>query len=267
MLLKSDFMQGLDPVRFCETINFEPDLWQEQALRHEGKRIILNCTRQGGKSSVAAIKALNTAIYISNSLTLITSPTFRQSGELFKKVGEYSKNMEFLPEKEEDNRLSLTFRNDSRIVSLPGKEGNIRSYSGATLIIIDEASRVADDTYKAMRPMLAVSGGTLILMSTPWGKRGFFYEEYTSNHNWERIEIDADECPRISKEFLAEEKEALGDIWYQQEYYCKFMDTVDQVFATEFIERAITDEVRPLFEENPESISEQDPEPMFAEVL
>jgi hypothetical protein len=69
-------------------------------------------------------------------------------------------------------------KNGSRIVSLPSKEANIRGFSGVSLIIEDEASRVGDDLYLAMRPMLAVNQGRLILMSTPWGKRGHFFEAW-----------------------------------------------------------------------------------------
>ncbi len=59
--------------------------------------------------------------------------------------------------------------NGSRIVSLPGTEGTIRSYSAVRLLLVDEASRVDDDTIAAVRPMLAVSGGQLIALSDARG--------------------------------------------------------------------------------------------------
>ena len=96
-----------------------------------------------------------------------------------------------------ERKLSLELENDSRIVTLPGTDKTIRGFSGAALLIVDEASRVADELYFAVRPMLAVSGGALMMLSTPYGKRGVFYEEWTSGHGWERYEVKADECPRI----------------------------------------------------------------------
>jgi hypothetical protein len=84
----------------------------------------------------------------------------------------------------EASALRLTLANGSRIVALPGSEATVRGYSGAALLVVDEASRVADDLYFAIRPMLAVSGGRLVALTTPYGKRGWFYDEWTSARPW-----------------------------------------------------------------------------------
>jgi hypothetical protein len=117
-----------------------------------------------------------------------------------------------------------------------------------TLLIIDEAARVADDLYCAFRPMLAFSRGRLIALSTPFGQRGWFHEARRSTEEWERIRVTADECPRITPEFLAEEQRVLGERWYRQEYLCLFEDTIDAVFSAADIEAALSDDVKPLFE-------------------
>jgi hypothetical protein len=98
-----------------------------------------------------------------------------------------------------------------------------------------------------VRPMLAVSGGRLVMLSTPYGKRGVFYEEWTNGRGWERYEVPATEIPRIPASFLEEEREALPSWVYRQEYECSFEETEDQVFTTEMVERAVTSEVAPLF--------------------
>jgi hypothetical protein len=96
--------------------------------------------------------------------------------------------------------------------------------------------------------MLAVSGGRLILLSTPFGKRGHFFKEYTEGSSeWERIRIPATDCPRISEDFLREEKTSLGDWWFRQEYMCEFSETVDQVFTYDLVMNTISDEIKPLF--------------------
>ncbi|MGP8205931.1 MAG: terminase large subunit domain-containing protein, partial [Acidimicrobiales bacterium] len=103
------------------------------------------------------------------------------------------------------NRISLQFPNGSRIIGIPGREATLRGYSAVSLLIIDEASRVEDAVYKALRPMLAVGDGDLWLLSTPFGKRGFFYENWTAGgEEWVRVQVAATECARISKDFLAE---------------------------------------------------------------
>jgi hypothetical protein len=247
--LASDLKMALDPVAFAvDALGFKPDDWQARVLRWNGKRLLLNCSRQSGKSTTTAIVALHRALYVPDALVLLVSPSERQSRELFIKVVDFMHRLDVQPDLIEDNKLSLRMAHGARVVSLPGKEATIRGYSGATLIIEDESSRVPDELYYAIRPMLAVSGGQLILMSTPYGKRGHFHKEWTAGGDeWQRIEVKATECPRITTEFLQSERRALGDYFFAQEYGCEFRDTVDQIFPSDLIQAAVTSEVKPLF--------------------
>ncbi|MGA7075641.1 MAG: hypothetical protein WBZ42_03715, partial [Halobacteriota archaeon] len=122
--------------------------------------------------------------------------------------------------------------------------------SGVSLLVIDEAAQVNDDLYYSVRPMLAVSQGRIILLSTPFGKRGFFFKEWSEGEAWKKIKITAHECTRISSEFLEEERLALGDWWFRQEYLCIFGENVAAFFNYEEVIAAITDEVKPLFGPN-----------------
>lgn len=199
-------------------------------------------------SLIASALAVRTALLEPNSLILLLSPTQRQSGELFrdKILKVYNALGRPLPTVYE-SALALQLSNGSRIVSLPGEESTIRGYSGVSLLIIDEASRVPDDLYLAVRPMIAVSQGRLVVLSTPWGKRGWYYDEWTGTASWERISITADMCPRISQDFLEEEKQSLGERWFAQEYLCCFSEMIDAVFAESDIQAAMTDCPPPLF--------------------
>ncbi|MBM3189372.1 MAG: terminase [Chloroflexi bacterium] len=243
-MLSSDLRLALDPVAFAtDALDFVPDEWQARALRWTGKRLLLNCARQTGKSTTAAILSLHRALYYPASLVLLVSPSLRQSSELFRRVTDLLAKLDARPELIEDNRLSCTLTNASRIVSLPSSEATIRGFSGASLIVEDEAARVPDDLYRSVRPMLAVSGGRLILMSTPFGKRGHFFEEWTKGGDiWERVEVAAAQCPRISPEFLAEERASLGAWWYSQEYECQFQDSQASAFSYEVVMGAIKNE-------------------------
>ena len=246
-ILAKDLKLALDPVAFAIELGFNPDPWQKQVLRWTENRLLMNCARQTGKSTTAAILALHMAIYYFKSLVLLVSPSLRQSGELFRKVTELLDKMMVKPRLIEDNKLSCTLANKSRIVSLPSSESTIRGFSGANLIIEDEASRVSDELYRSVRPMLATSGGKLILMSTPFGKRGHFFGEWDKGENWEKVKITAYECPRISEEFLLEERASLGEWWYRQEYECEFVEPIDSVFGYELIMSALSRDVEPLF--------------------
>ena len=248
-MLARDLSMALDPVLFArDALSFNPDPSQMQVLRWTGKRLLLNCSRQWGKSTTTSILAVHEAVFRPDSLILLVSPSLRQSSEVFRKVSEFMERLPLKPECLEDNRLALQLENGSRIVTLPSKEATVRGFSGVTLIIEDEASRVDDLLYKSMRPMLAVSGGRLVLMSTPHGRRGHFWDEWeTGGTVWERIAVKATECPRIPTSFLAEERASLGDWWYRQEYMCEFMDAADHVFSHKLVMDAISADVKPLF--------------------
>lgn len=248
-MLATDLLQALDPAHFAaDALGIRPDAWQRDVLRSASNRLLLNCSRQSGKSTIAAILALHRALYQPGSLVLCVSPSLRQSTELYRKATDLIRSLPQPPDMREDTKTSCTLSNGSRIVSLPSSEATIRGYSGVDLIIEDEASRVPDALYVAIRPMLAVSNGRLVLMSTPWGKRGHFYEAWENGgSDWERTRITAHQCPRISSTFLEEEERTLGDLWFRSEYLCEFSETTDSVFRHSDVMGALSPDVLPLF--------------------
>jgi hypothetical protein len=245
--LREDLRLALDRAAFARMLGLEPDPWQEKLLRSTADRVLLNCCRQSGKSTMTGLIALHRALYHPGSLILCLAPALRQSQELFGKVLGFYRDLGRPVAPQAERKLSLELENDSRIVTLPGSDKTIRGFSGVSLLILDEAARVADELYFAVRPMLAVSGGALMMLTTPYGKRGVFYEEWTGGAGWERDEVPAHECPRISPVFLEEERVALPSWVYRQEYECSFEETDDVVFTAEMEERAVTSEVTPLF--------------------
>src|SRR4051812_822961 len=233
-------------VELAERSGMTPDPWQASVLASTSQRILLNCSRQAGKSSVTALLAVHTALSQPGALILLVSPTLRQSGELFRSARRAygdAGGPGIVPPRNE-SALSLSLQNGSRIICLPGKEGTVRGYAGVTLLAIDEAARVPDDLYYALRPMLAVSGGRLLALSTPFGTRGWWYEAWVSRETWERVEVPASRCPRISPAFLDEEKRAIGDWWFAQEYECQFLDAETAAFARADIDAAFDLEVQ-----------------------
>jgi hypothetical protein len=167
--------------------------------------------------------------------------------KLFRKVMEAFNKLPSTPNLVEDNKLSMQLKNGSRIVSLPGEEANIRGYSSVDLIVEDEASHgFLMNCIRAIRPMVAVSNGSIILMSTPFGKRGHFYEEWRNGDDWLKIEIPATKCPRISEHFLEKERKSLGDWWFNQEYMCQFVEAEDQFFKYQEVMHAIDPTIEPI---------------------
>lgn len=228
----------LDPVCFAkEGLRFAPDAAQERVLGAQAKRVILCCSRQWGKSTITAVLALHRAVTREDSLILALAPCERQSGLLVGKVSRFAKELGIATKRDGLNKCSAVLPNGSAVIGLPGKEQYLRGYSAVSLLIVDEAARVEDDLYTSMRPMLAVSDGDVWMMSTPFGRRGFFWRVWDSGEGeqWTRLRVPATECPRISAEFLARERKVQGEHRYRQEYLCEFVQPQDSLFNEDLI--------------------------------
>lgn len=234
-----------------------PDEWQRDVLRSDARYKIINTSRQVGKSTVIAGLALHKARFTQDSLVLIFAPTQKQAKEVFAKVIRfYLAHMGGLNKKallrrvgidsEAIRQMGIQMENASRIEALSATENTSRGFS-ADLIIIDEAAFATNAFYESILPSIAVSGGELVLASTPFGKRGFFYEEWKDGTHFQQFEVPATDCPRMSDEFLAAEKRRRGERYYNQEYLCSFEDQEDQVFREDVIQGAFSDDFAPLF--------------------
>lgn len=244
--LLADLMAALDPVSLAEDVGITPDPWQVELLNSTSRKMLVLCSRQSGKSTTAALLGLHIGLYERGDVLLV-SPSQRQSSELFRKLKSHYDALPNPPALATESLTTLEFKQGGRIISLPGAEGTIRGYSGAKAVIVDEASRVPDTMMASLRPILATSSGRLIGLTTPAGKRGWFYKAWVEGKDWHRITITADQCPRITSEFLADEVEELGMQLYRQEYFCEFVDDDTQVFPTEIIDAAFRKDVPPLW--------------------
>ncbi|SRR6266567_4285966 len=256
--LIKDFQLALDPVAFSRQIGIDPDDWQGKLMRCDAMRILLNCSRQSGKSTTAGTLSTHIAVYQDGSQTAILAPGMRQGRELYRKVHwAYVRAGKPIKSRVE-TQFELELVNDSRVIVLPGTEATARGLSGIDYLLIEEASRVPDESYFAVRPMIATRPhAKVIVMSTPFGTRGFYWEEWrriveskmnilfdgqgdlASLSRWQYFEVPAEKCPRISPEFLEEEKRTMGEWWYSQEYECKFLDAQTAAFRSEDIERIV----------------------------
>ncbi|MBW3557113.1 MAG: terminase family protein [Actinobacteria bacterium] len=224
---------AVDPVALARRAGIEPDPWQQRALRSTAGQQLWLCCRQAGKSLTAAILAVHTAATTPGATVLLVSPSQRQSTELMHAVKGVLRYMD-RPTQEAETKVTLA--NGSRIISLPGTEGTIRGYS-AHLLVIDEAAQVPDDTYAAVRPMLAVTNGRLVALTTPHGARGWFHDAWRDGSGWERTRVPATDVPRISAAFLADERAALGERTYKQEYELEWMESAGSLWRADQIER------------------------------
>lgn len=248
-MLASSLAMALDPVILAERAGIEPDPWQARVLRSDARQILMLCCRQSGKSTTSALLAADEALHRPPALVLLLAPALRQAQELFRKITGILDALgpEITGPLERETTLTRELENGSRIIALPGNEAKIRGFSAVSLLIVDEASRVPDPTYMALRPMLAVSQGRIALLSTPFGKRGFFHAEATSSGDWEQAVVTAHACPRIDPAWLEQERAQIGEWWFRQEYLCEFVETSDQVFTHDLVMKALDNDVQPFF--------------------
>jgi hypothetical protein len=229
-----------------QTLAFPADARQQEILDTSTNRVAVCCSRQWGKSTTGAIKALHHALSTPGSLTLLASRTRRQAGELFDKVIGFAQTLQLPIRRVLRQADSLVLPNRARIIALPGKAESLRCFSAVSLIIVDEAAYVPDDLYHAVRPMLATTNGALWLLSTPRGRKGFFWDEYSSKgDSWSKFTVPATECPRIPAAFLDEERRLRGPAIFNREYLCDFGSTGKSFFDIDALDAA-TEEQRNL---------------------
>lgn len=248
--LSRDLALALSPTAFFEAATgAPPDAWQRQVLASRSRRLLLACCRQAGKSTVCSVLALREAMYRPGSLTLILAPALRQSQELFRKVVDCYLALGAPIPTTSTTTTQIVFENRSRIVALPGEsDATIRSYSSVGLLLVDEASRVDDSLLYAVRPMLAVSRGRLVGLSTPFGRRGWFFNAWTGDEAWQRIRVTWRDVPRLDAQFIEEERRAMPRLFFASEYEVEFVDSADALFASADIDAAFSPSVRPLLE-------------------
>jgi hypothetical protein len=214
---------ALDPAVVLEAQGLAPDPWQRAFLLAEDRDLMLLCTRGAGKSRAAAAKALHHALFTPAALVLLLSRSQRQAAELFRYCQDGYRALGRPVPLDGESKTTLEFPNRARIVCLPGREATIRSFQGVTLLVKDEAARIPDELNKSVTPMLAVSRGQQIDLSTPFGQRGWFWQKW---HNGDprirRFRVTWRDCPRHSPEFIAKEERDHGASWVKQEYECSF---------------------------------------------
>jgi hypothetical protein len=175
------------------------------------------------------------------STVLVFSPTQKQSKEYSRYVKRFDKAAGYPVKVLRNNEQEVEWANGSRLICMPDQPDSAVGFT-PTKLVIDEGSRVSDQLYLSIRPMLAL-GGALEVLSTPFGKRGWFFRLFDTPNRLRQFKhwkVTALMCPRISAKFLLEEKAELGERWFNQEYLLAFNDAVDAVFRDELIQAAIT---------------------------
>jgi phage FluMu gp28-like protein len=264
------------PVPVAVTIDEGPVVWLESTLgfrpfKHQAQllndwqvktRIVLK-SRQVGVTTALAMEAIYKAFTASNRVILIVSPSDRQSKILMGRIQvAVDGNPALSGQVTRKNTTELWLKNGSSIISLPNNPDRIRGYS-ATDIILDEAAQFLNDErmLASIKPMLAATGGSFTVASTPKGKRGLFYDQYrlAVSEQSSRNDIRAyDMCPSsisplISNDYLEGERLNLSELEFQQEYEGQFVEVVDTYIVMNTIMACVDSQLRLLTQGEPSS--------------
>jgi hypothetical protein len=220
-----------DPVAWAERVSgTKLDPWQIGVLRSRHPALLLLTSRQVGKSFVVSLRAAYRAKYMHRRVGIL-SPTLRQSGIVHRRA----KTWLVAGGSADIARQTLTeieMKDGGAIVAFPGDRPDL-AIRGDTLddLIVDEASRIKDELIAAASPTMATKpDANFTFLSSPAGPRGSFHRSWTEEDWWHKVIVTADQCPRISPEFLARERLRLGDAIFSQEYLGAFIAAPGGIF-------------------------------------
>lgn len=226
--------------------------FQDMILNDESTRILLCCARQIGKTTTVAIKALHYAYFNSPKNIIIVSATKNQSKEVIYRMRQLLRTARFttwteLSPTARDSKSELVIRSkdkksQSRIISLPATDAG-RGYT-ADIAIVDEAAFIENGDYifnQVVEPMTSRTKGSIMLLSTPNGKRGFFWNCYHSDY-YSVYHFDWQVNPETKEEEMKEKRTRMTTREFQAEYEARFVASKSAYFTHEEIKKAISDE-------------------------
>ncbi len=238
-----------DPEIFVrQQLGIEPDPKQAWMLNERHERLLVNCSRQWGKSTITAAVALHRLLMEPKRTVIVLCPVLRQSSIFVGIVKDFVRQLGMKVRGDGENRVSIRLPNGSRVIGLPGRSGDlIRGYTGIVMLIVDEAARLADSVFFSAYPMVSKTGADIWALSTPLGKKGFFYNSWANaGDEWQRLRAPATECPRIPAQELERARRLMGDDWTRQEYLCEFVDIGGGIFSRDRIEASFSSDVTVL---------------------
>lgn len=241
---------ALDPCLWVEqALGVTVDKWQQQLLLSASQTTLLLAGRQVGKTTATSWLGLHTALYLPGSLIVVVAPSQRQSIELGRKIRCCYDLMPpgSAPALVEDNKMSIEMANGSRVVAISADPDTARGYSGPRMVIVDEAAFCEQSLFTAVLPMLAASGGKLILLSSANGREGQFYEFWTSDDSSiARITVKSADCKRIKSEYLAQMRRMMSDSDYRREFECEFTMAAGRLFTDDDFLNVIDSSISPI---------------------
>lgn len=233
-----------------ENLAFDPDPFQKDLMTNQAREILVLGGRQTGKSTAAAIRVIHEALHNDNSTILLAGPTGRQSGHIMVKSRAIAKSLGLALGAPPPGCDGFRLPNGSEVISLPDNEATIRGFSAPRLIVVDEAAYTSDAVIKALKPMLSVSNGAIILLTTPNGQSGYFYDRWhDKSADTHRIFCPSSQCARIDENVLKSMSQSMSAAEFKREFECEFLAGAQQAIPRDLYRRNLRNDIKPMFEE------------------
>jgi len=250
-----------DPVFFAiHFLLFKPYGYQTSILTDISKRIAVRMSRQAGKTTTIAVRAIWFAATHPRTLSLIVAPSLRQSMIMMDRIQTFLYSM--TPDQRKTiiakiQRTVIWFRNGSQMVALPCSPNLLRGYT-AHQVLIDEAAFFRDDEiifYNVLYPMMATTNGTLIASSTPWGSDSVFYKINMNpeiSQGWSKHYVPWQACVKpngpIDPAFIEEVRKVTPIERFRREYDAEFVEDEDSYYPQDLITRCIDPDLALIYE-------------------
>jgi hypothetical protein len=211
------------------------DVWQKKYMSNAmtSSRIAIAACRQSGKSTVTALFIAWCLVFIPRFQCLVASRSLRQASHFLNTVRQAVLSVIPRDAMAAVNRLSMELPNGSMIISIPCAQPDAGRGFSPNFVLLDEAAFAPDPLFRAISPSLAATQGALHMISSPNGRQGYFFEAFEGSAQdvYETQRITWTECPRINPAFIEEEKIALGDLYFRQEYGAEFITPMGAFFG------------------------------------
>lgn len=236
------------PHLILDAAGMQRDEWQESIIGCRDSQILILGARQGaGKSTAVAGRAVAKALQRKCKI-YIGGPKEDQSKEVLEKAADIIRACGWagpIVAPGELQTLSIRFRSGSKIAALSGSPTGIRGKT-ADEVIITEAALASDKYIAAFSPSRGVTGGALVLESTPFGKQGTFWRAFNGDAGaWTTFRRPWQDCPRLTAQFIKEERER-NPLLFKQELALEFLEDLGALFSTADIEAAFETGIRPM---------------------
>lgn len=239
------------PIAFAEAVlGGGLDKWQRGYMGNamETSRIAIAACRQSGKSTVTGLFVAWCLVFIPGFQCLVASRSLRQASHFLNMVRTAVLAMIPRDAMPQLNRLSMELPNGSMIVSIPCAQPDAGRGFSPHLVVLDEAAFAPEALFRAITPSLAATQGALHMISSPNGRQGYFFDAFegAAEQVFATQRIKWTDCPRIDPKFIEEEKIALGDLYFRQEYNAEFITPLGAFFGFNALQLFEDGEEEPL---------------------